>query len=212
MKFASIAPALLVLAAACFSPVSWAQGDAPVTARSVNEIEMASNGLRLTRTEAHKWTAFDESHNAVMAFTETKRDAAVVYLLREDGMTTLQINLERRMVVVAPAGQEPRDLAPVTTATSGPLVNGYMLTEAAFAEGKARFVSTDDGLWTEYGGDGEPLAVFKEEGRDDWSVYLFDAGRNLRIQLDVWRRMVGISVDGKPMEDFHPITRVSAAG
>jgi hypothetical protein len=54
--------------------------------------------------------------------------------------------------------------------------------------------------------------VFKEEGRDDWSVHLFDAGRNLRIQLDVWRRMVGISVDGKPMEDFHPITRVSAAG
>ena len=49
-------------------------------------------------------------------------------------------------------------------------------------------------------------------GRDDWSVHLFDAGRNLRIQLDVWRRMVGISVDGKPMEDFHPITRVSAAG
>lgn len=212
MKVFSIAPALLVLAGACFSPVSWAHGVAPVTARSVNEIEMASNGLRLTRTEAHKWTAFDESHNAVMAFTETKRDDDVVCLLREDGMVTLPINIERGMVIVAPARQEPRDLAPVTTATSVPLVNEYMLTEVAVAEGKAGFVSADDALWTEHGGDGEPLAVFKEEGRDDWPVYLFDAGRNLRIQLDVWRRMVGISMDGKLMEDFHTITRVSAAG
>ncbi len=212
MKFASSAAALLTLAAAWVAPACWAQGEAPVTARSVNEIEMEANGLRLTRTEAHKWTAFDESHNAVMSFTETKRDDDVVYLLREDGMAALQINLERGMVLVAPSGQEARDLAAVTTASAGPLVNGYMLTEAAFAEGKARFASAEDGLWTEYGGDGEPMSVFKEEGRDDWSVYLFDAGRNLRIQLDAWRRMVGISMDGKPMEDFHPITRVSAAG
>ena len=39
---------------------------------------------------------------------------------------------------------------------------------------------------------------FVERGRDEWSVYLFDAGRKIALQLDLYTKLVTVTADKNP--------------
>lgn len=86
-------------------------------------------------------------------------------------------------------------------------VNGRNVTAVITPQGE--FVLLPGGQWTERGSNGAGFN-FTEQNRDDWSVYLFDASRNVRLQLDLHRRKVGYS-DGGAMSDLYDITGSSAA-
>ena len=88
------------------------------------------------------------------------------------------------------------------------VVNGYNLAEVDFATGSLK--KTGDTQWSEYNSEGKVTFTFQEVTRDDWSVYLNDASRNMQLQLDVYRKMVGIGENNGDKRDLYPITKVLA--
>lgn len=79
---------------------------------------------------------------------------------------------------------------PTVTPTPRPPVTGYTVRYVEFGDGTTvggtyRQISPD--TWVEQGvGPGASSFEFFEEGRDDWSVYLHDLGRDVNIQIDLY--------------------------
>lgn len=73
-------------------------------------------------------------------------------------------------------------------------VNGTNVTRIEFGNEnpKAVMAMTSPGQWQEYAADGRPNFSFIETGRDEWSVYLIDQRRNLRVQMDLFTRQLSI--------------------
>ena len=67
--------------------------------------------------------------------------------------------------------------------------DGWSVTKVM--TGSSTFLNIGQGQWLE-DGTGSNF-VFQETGRDEWSVYLFDARRNVRLQLDLHRRVILLS-------------------
>lgn len=88
-------------------------------------------------------------------------------------------------------------------------VNGNNVTRANYSGG--RFERTASG-WAEYDVGNRVHFRFEETGRDEWSVYLLDRSRNMRLAIDVHRRMVTIAGAGGRWDDLYPITDLGAAG
>ena len=86
-------------------------------------------------------------------------------------------------------------------------VNGENAKCAVFAAG--RFEMTDPGIWVEYDAKGSVSFEFVEVGRDELSVYLFDASRNTRLALDFHRKMVVLNSGTQKGADLYPITGIS---
>ena len=82
-----------------------------------------------------------------------------------------------------------------------PELKGFNVNRVLYEGGS--FEQTSSG-WVESNANGS--YSFNEVGRDEWSVYLNDPSRNVQIQLDLWRNMVGYGVDGGPVGDLYSIT------
>lgn len=87
-------------------------------------------------------------------------------------------------------------------ATAQP-VNGRNVNMVVFgtadAESGSFRLAAPGGEWVETGVDhGQIRFRFRETGRDDWSVYLRDASRGVRIQLDLHTKKVMYSDGGSP--------------
>lgn len=81
--------------------------------------------------------------------------------------------------------------------------NGLRVTRVDYAHsanGKAQgsFRRTGDRAWAEINAAGQPMFRFVETQRDEWSVYLHDSQRDVRIQLDLYTRRVNYSDTGNP--------------
>jgi len=87
-------------------------------------------------------------------------------------------------------------------------VDGGNLSRANYAGG--RFEQSGTG-WAEYDLAGRVQFRFEETGRDEWSVYLLDRSRDMRLAIDVHRRMVSIAGTGGRWNDLYPITDTAAA-
>jgi hypothetical protein len=46
---------------------------------------------------------------------------------------------------------------------------------------------------------------FVEQNRDEWSVYLLDASRNVRIQIDLFRKKIGYAAGSAPSSDLYDV-------
>ena len=73
-------------------------------------------------------------------------------------------------------------------------INGWLMRDVAFAGG--RYVQTTPTSWTELGDDGA-IFEFEQQARDEWSVYLLDVGRDVGIQLDLWRGEILYTAPGQ---------------
>ncbi|MEP3045483.1 MAG: MliC family protein [Roseibium sp.] len=83
-------------------------------------------------------------------------------------------------------------------------VNGYSVGQVLHPGGS--FTNVGNGQWHEADAQGRVNFNFREESRDEWSVYLFDASRNVALQLDLHRGQVLYGVGAEPKRDLYPIT------
>jgi hypothetical protein len=96
----------------------------------------------------------------------------------------------------------------------------FQIAQAASVNGRnVNVVSVDNGTfrqvsrksWVEQNKQGQRVFSFKETHRDAWSVYLHDASRNVRLQLDMHRKIVGYSDANNPTKrDLYRITSGSS--
>ena len=84
-------------------------------------------------------------------------------------------------------------------------VNGRNVTRVDYGQGA--FQQTGEGLWVELNAAGQPAFRFSETGRDDWSVYLHDASRNLQIQIDLYRKWISYGTNHQARTDLYQITQ-----
>ncbi|WP_424983863.1 MliC family protein [Maritalea sp. S77] len=85
-----------------------------------------------------------------------------------------------------------------------PSVNGYVVSQVNHALGS--FANAGNGQWHEIDMQGQVTFQFQEEYRDEWSVYLFDASRNVSIQIDLYRGQISYAVGSDPKTDLYSIT------
>ena len=86
-------------------------------------------------------------------------------------------------------------------------VNGRNVVEVRTPTG--RFKMKRGGAWVERGNDGAKFN-FQETHRDDWSVYLVDNSRNMRLQIDIHRKLILFAVGNGPMQPLYNINRAIA--
>jgi membrane-bound inhibitor of C-type lysozyme len=83
-------------------------------------------------------------------------------------------------------------------------VNGF--TVGAVIHPGGSFNAVGNGQWQETDAQGRVSFHFQEETRDEWSVYLFDASRNVSLQLDLHRGQVLYGVGAEPKRVLYQIT------
>lgn len=82
--------------------------------------------------------------------------------------------------------------------THGLRVNRVDYAPTANGKAQGSFRRTGDRAWTEINAAGQPMFRFVETQRDEWSVYLHDSQRDVRIQLDLYTRRVNYSDKDNP--------------
>ena len=88
-------------------------------------------------------------------------------------------------------------------------VNGFNVKEVRRSNG-ALFQQQADGSWVEKNPQGQIIFRFQETNRDEWSVYLNDASRNVQLQLDLFRKMITYGTNNGPKRDLYPIASSSS--
>lgn len=109
-----------------------------------------------------------------------------------------------------PAPASTTTTTPPAATPATPAVNGQNVKLVRFNGAKARLAQTGDKQWTEYGSDnGFEMGRFTETMRDDWSVYLTD-GAGKKMQIDIYRKMIGLSIGDAKIADWQKIDEASA--
>jgi len=91
----------------------------------------------------------------------------------------------------------------------GPVqVNGYNVSQVFHPGGS--FSQAGGGQWEELNNQGRVTFRFREQQRDEWSVYLYDASRNVSLQLDLHRRQILYAVGNAPKSPLYAITNAIA--
>jgi hypothetical protein len=195
--FAGLAAVLFLGQAAAL-----AQG---VNGRNVTIVNTATGVFELSPGKV--WTERG-ADGATFTFAEQNRDDWSVYLFDASRSVNLQLDLHRRQIFYSDPNSSQRPLYAITGRSA--VVNGRNVIQANMQAG--RLIMTDNGAWVEQGNDGATFN-FVEDGRDDWSVYLSDASRGVRLQIDIHRKLVLYADQGAPnMRPLYPITSASAIG
>ncbi|MEP3890649.1 MAG: peptidase inhibitor family I36 protein [Hellea sp.] len=84
-------------------------------------------------------------------------------------------------------------------------VNGKNVSAAYFKGGRLEETGQNSKVWKEYDKDRKAVFTFKETHRDEWSVYLNDTSRNVRLQIDVHRKVVGYASGDAKMKDLYSV-------
>ncbi|MFT5131607.1 MAG: hypothetical protein ACI9SC_000066, partial [Gammaproteobacteria bacterium] len=178
-----------------------------------------------------KWDEIGKGGQA-FHFNEVNRDDWSVYLHDSSRNVRIQLDLHRKQVFYSDGNSAaPRPLYDILTATSPKVAsspnkpkgqtpveapkkgdklkaNGRTVTKAVFGrQGKkmGTYLQVAQAKWDEIGSGGQAFH-FNEVNRDDWSVYLHDSSRNVRIQLDLHRKQVfysdGNSAAPRPLYDI----------
>ena len=125
------------------------------------------------------------------SFNERTRDEWSVYLHDPTRNVSIQIDLHRNQVLMGDGTTASGVLAEIRSASDEP--NGWLTTEVRTApEGAdtAALRKVDWTTWVEVAPDGKERFEFVETARDDWSIYLHDASRDLSLQLDLYTKEV----------------------
>ncbi|MEM7087196.1 MAG: hypothetical protein AAF489_13495 [Bacteroidota bacterium] len=85
--------------------------------------------------------------------------------------------------------------------------NGRNVNQVYYDGG--RFAENTSGQWIEYAANNNQFK-FSETGRDDWSVYMYDASRDISIQLDLYLNKIFIYWDRPERSALYDITKASS--
>lgn len=155
-----------------------------------------------------RWTESPrDSDEALFSFIEAARDERSVFLSDESRGVRLQIDLMREVILYADdSAPQMRLLYPITSSSA--VVDGKNVIFARVAKG--RYLMIGPRSWVEHGDDGAQFA-FTEEGRDAQSVFLHDAARGVRLQIDLSRQEVLYGEQGaSDMRALYPIKAARA--
>ncbi len=160
-------------------------------------LDLPVNGLQLSRVAYEgyqkgqfmqatdgKWLEFIGGSETIHArFTEGKREEQAVFLLKADG-SRLELDLQQKKV-----RYEGQDLYSISATFDE--VNGRNALYVAYdGPQKGYFKRTQINSWVEYLEDDPfPDATYREDHRDQWSVYLRQADGGI-IQLNLYRKQV----------------------
>jgi hypothetical protein len=86
---------------------------------------------------------------------------------------------------------------------------GTNVRSVTYAQGTYR--QTGPHAWAEFDKAGKQTNAFVEDARDEWSVFLFDPARNVRVQIDLYRKKIRYTENGGSYADLYDVTG-SAAG
>ncbi|MCC7339390.1 MAG: hypothetical protein IT422_30225 [Pirellulaceae bacterium] len=120
-------------------------------------------------------------------FTEEARDEWSVYLKKTNGVR-IQIDLWTKKISQLKEGNKLE----LYTINQSKSVNGSNVAMVRHSRGQ--FTMTGPGEWFENLDD--RTGIFREESRDEWSVYLIKEN-GVRIQLDLWTGMVSQLANGQ---------------
>lgn len=104
--------------------------------------------------------------------------------------------------LIAPAA------APVAAQEAG--VNGTNVARVEFNEGRV-LQKAAASVWVEYDPAGNAAFRFEERGRDEWSVYLYDPSRNMRLAVDLHTRQLSIDLASGERQVIGTITGASVS-
>lgn len=177
---------------------------AAVTGQTVTSVNTPTGQFK--SQPFHKWVE-QGSDGASFTFDEQNRDAWSVYLSDPSRGVMLQIDLHRKQIYYADAtAPQMRPLYGIVGSSAE--VNGRNVLSVRMPSGQLRM--TGAGAWVEQGNNGATFN-FVEENRDDWSVYLLDSSRGVRLQVDLHRRQVFYADESAPdMRPLYAITGMSA--
>jgi hypothetical protein len=177
---------------------------AAVTGQTVTSVNTPTGQFKAQ--PFRKWVE-QGTDGASFTFDEQNRDAWSVYLADPSRGVRLQIDLHRKQVFYADATSPGmRPLYGIVGSSAE--VNGRNVMSVRVPSGRYRM--TGAGAWVEKGSTGATFN-FVEENRDDWSVYLLDSTRGVRLQLDLHRRQVFYADTSAPaMRPLYAITGMSA--
>lgn len=88
-------------------------------------------------------------------------------------------------------------------------INGSNVSAAYFKGGRLEETKQNSKVWKEYDKDRKAVFTFEETHRDEWSVYLKDTSRNVRLQIDVHRKIIGYASGNGKMKDLYSVLHFS---
>lgn len=221
-RTAYIGVAMLGLAASPIAPAHAQPANAQVNAQGVNGwnvIRATFDGGVFQQTAPGQWTEFGNSGQNFY-FEERNRDDWSVYLHDVSRDLSLQIDIFRNWISFAQGNGQRTDLYRITGSAAGssigpadsnPLaaqgINGFNVIRANYAGGLFQSMGGDE--WIEVTDDARTFR-FRETNRDEWSVYMFDASRNVHLQIDIHRRMITLADGRGPHRDLYSIASARA--
>ncbi len=132
------------------------------------------------------WVEDSTTEQNRFTFSERNRDEWSVYLY--DASRDMHIQLDLYTKEVKWNGNK------LYTIMESNAVNGYSANRVNFSDGYGTllgdFHKNADGTWSEDSITEMKRYRFTERSRDEWSVYLYDASRNMNIQLDLHTKEV----------------------
>lgn len=100
-------------------------------------------------------------------------------------------------------------VASVPVAAAEAPATGANVRSVTYPQGMYR--QTGARAWGEFDKSGKQTNAFVEDARDEWSVFLFDPARNVRVQIDLYRKKIRYTENGGSYADLYDVTG-SAAG
>lgn len=153
--------------------------------------------------------AFEHAKEFPAAYANDQKLFGFACPLSEQQFTTLQLFTQLGVLKVL-AG--PGDFPGLDLYNRPDRVNGrdvVQVTYGAADNPAGMFRIEGRGSWVETDARGEVRFSFFERQRDDWSVFLEDTSRGMRIQLDLHRRKVRYRSGSRSWTDLYDITEAA---
>ncbi len=180
--------------------------------RLVNRVEIGSGGTVqgvLRQVASGDWVEDGDVRDR-FRYAESARDDWSVYLHDASRDVSLQLDLHTRRVLYGPgltATTPIYDIVSASDVVNGWLVNLVEIGSGSQVAGVLRQATTDS--WVE-DGDVPDRFRYSESSRDDWSVYLHDASRDVSLQVDLHTRTV-LYGSGSPVTPIYDVVSATDA-
>jgi len=167
---------------------------------TTNVVQFAGGSYELN--QRGEWLEFANGSQQVrFVFRETHRDDWSVYGHDASRNMDIQLDMHRMKIRLAWPGHPMQDQYNITQADDR--INGR---KVSYVSMQGRSFTQEGNEWVERdGATGHVTFRFRETHRDMWSVYARDDSRQMKMQLDLHRRVVRLSWPGQEMFDWAQI-------
>lgn len=188
-----------------------------VTGETVNRVELTAIGRRtilgtLRKVGLHHWKEdVKKKGKDTFDFIETHCDHFSVHLFDKSRKVSLRIDLHSNFIFYSEDQKSFRQLYSIRSTSAKPC--GWLTNRVDVGSGPRKidgvFKQIGEKRWTEDDAKGVTVFTYEETSRDEWSVYLYDKARRVRLQLDMHRMIVRYGDRRTKMRDQYSIVTAS---